>query len=384
MDIGELSGKSGVSRQSIYRYIRMGLIPRPAHSGFKKAEYDDGHLELLKKIRKLYLDDKRSFPEIKELLNVEAPEEAGAEAYSEIKKDQIIDAGIILFSKYGFESTKISDLADALGVAKGTFYHYFKSKRDLILECIDRLTMVIIPAEVWEQVRREGDFMERQRIKLDAFLKTFPKFSGILNLLRFSLRSSDPGIASKARDVYNVLGQHLVKDMHRAIENKEIRDVNVEILSLLLQGMAESLGYIPLMNPAYTYERGSEVFLDFMRRGLLATGEERAPREEGYWNIEDSEGLVVRIRDVRFNGNRYLTAALREGELKVDTESMAKIIVLPDGKATIVNKGGEGITLAIDESVVLSGQSPFGRYSVPLFRIASVSVAPSASDEKSP
>jgi AcrR family transcriptional regulator len=317
------------------------------------------------------------------LLKAEAPEETGQEVFSEIKKDQIIDAAIVLFSKYGFESTKISDLAEALGVAKGTFYHYFKSKRDLILECIDRLTMVIIPGEVWEQVRRESDFMERQRIKLKAFLKTFPKFSGILNLLRFSLRSNDPGIAGKARDVYNLLGQHLVKDMHRAMENKEIREANVEILSLLIQGMAESLGYIPLMNPAYTYELGVEVFLDFMRRGLLASGMESVSQEGEYWNVEDSEGLVVQIMDIRFNGNRYLTAALREGELKVNTEGMAKIIIHQNGEAMFINKGGEGITVKIDEGVILSGQSPFGRYSVPLLQIGSVSVVPPGEREPS-
>jgi AcrR family transcriptional regulator len=48
------------------------------------------------------------------------------------KKRQIIEAAIICFSEKGYRGTSIQDIADTLGIAKGSMYFYFKSKEDLL------------------------------------------------------------------------------------------------------------------------------------------------------------------------------------------------------------------------------------------------------------
>lgn len=52
------------------------------------------------------------------------------------KADQIMNAAIDKFAEKGYYSTKIADIAEEAGIAKGTFYLYFKSKKDLMLELI--------------------------------------------------------------------------------------------------------------------------------------------------------------------------------------------------------------------------------------------------------
>ena len=37
-----------------------------------------------------------------------------------------------LFFQKGYEKTSVNDIIKKIGVAKGTFYHYFKSKKDLL------------------------------------------------------------------------------------------------------------------------------------------------------------------------------------------------------------------------------------------------------------
>lgn len=49
-------------------------------------------------------------------------------------KEKIIDASITLFEQKGFSDTSIQDIVDALGVTKGTFYYYFKSKEELLMD----------------------------------------------------------------------------------------------------------------------------------------------------------------------------------------------------------------------------------------------------------
>ncbi|GGJ32757.1 TetR/AcrR family transcriptional regulator [Paenibacillus hunanensis] len=49
------------------------------------------------------------------------------------KLDLILDAAYELFGVDGFYETKISDIANRAGIAKGTVYLYFKSKEELCL-----------------------------------------------------------------------------------------------------------------------------------------------------------------------------------------------------------------------------------------------------------
>ncbi len=49
-----------------------------------------------------------------------------------------------LFIRNGYEATPVSAILAAAGVAKGTFYHYFKSKEDLLDALVERMIGLII------------------------------------------------------------------------------------------------------------------------------------------------------------------------------------------------------------------------------------------------
>ena len=54
------------------------------------------------------------------------------------KKEQILDAALAVFSRKGFGEATIPDVANAAGVAVGTIYTYYQSKRDLLVSIIER------------------------------------------------------------------------------------------------------------------------------------------------------------------------------------------------------------------------------------------------------
>ena len=49
-------------------------------------------------------------------------------------KEKITAQSIRLFEKKGFTETSIQDIVDSLGVTKGTFYYYFSSKEELLMD----------------------------------------------------------------------------------------------------------------------------------------------------------------------------------------------------------------------------------------------------------
>ncbi|MBC8255411.1 MAG: TetR/AcrR family transcriptional regulator [Ardenticatenia bacterium] len=56
-----------------------------------------------------------------------------------VRRNEILDVAQRLFHRKGFEPTAIQDIVDDVGVAKGTFYHYFISKMDLLDALIERM-----------------------------------------------------------------------------------------------------------------------------------------------------------------------------------------------------------------------------------------------------
>jgi AcrR family transcriptional regulator len=59
-------------------------------------------------------------------------------------RDRIITLATGLFYSQGLEKTPIQKIIDGVGIAKGTFYHHFKSKEDLVAVVLDRLTTRVL------------------------------------------------------------------------------------------------------------------------------------------------------------------------------------------------------------------------------------------------
>jgi TetR/AcrR family transcriptional repressor of nem operon len=51
-------------------------------------------------------------------------------------REKIIEAAYVRFYKFGYNGTSVQDIVDVVGVQKGTFYNYFKSKERLALEAL--------------------------------------------------------------------------------------------------------------------------------------------------------------------------------------------------------------------------------------------------------
>ncbi|HEX7922858.1 MAG TPA: helix-turn-helix domain-containing protein, partial [Bradyrhizobium sp.] len=59
---------------------------------------------------------------------------------AEVRVDDLMSAAAALFIAKGIEATTIDDIVTRAGVAKGTFYHYFSTKADVVIALRARFT----------------------------------------------------------------------------------------------------------------------------------------------------------------------------------------------------------------------------------------------------
>ena len=56
----------------------------------------------------------------------------------EVRKNEILDVAEKLFTVKGYETATVNDILEAVKIAKGTFYYYFKSKEDVLDALVER------------------------------------------------------------------------------------------------------------------------------------------------------------------------------------------------------------------------------------------------------
>ena len=91
------------------------------------------------------------------------------------KKRKILEKAFELFRKNGYMDTKVEDITKALGISKGSFYTYFKTKEELLCELLESIK----ESEMEKYSKVEID--ENPKKTLENFIKE--RFKSFLELL---------------------------------------------------------------------------------------------------------------------------------------------------------------------------------------------------------
>jgi len=144
----------------------------------------------------------------------------------EVRKREILDTARQFFFHKGYDETSIQDIIDTLSIAKGTFYHYFSSKIELLDELTERMT-----SEISASLRQV----------LDSPTNAIDKFNAVIRMAT-ALKLANI-------DVLLVLLRVMFRDENAIIREKMYRRIvekNRELFSAIMrQGVEEGLFRTP-------------------------------------------------------------------------------------------------------------------------------------------
>lgn len=108
-----------------------------------------------------------------------------AQKKKKLKEDQMFSAAYDLFLDHGIEKTSIDDIVKRAGVAKGTFYLYFKDKYDLLNRLILKKSNKIIK-DALDKTNDSGceDFKDRTLIFIDYLIDYLKNNKSLLNIIK--------------------------------------------------------------------------------------------------------------------------------------------------------------------------------------------------------
>lgn len=100
----------------------------------------------------------------------------------EERKLELIEAAERLFAKKGYEDTAVSDIVKEIKVGQGTFYHYFRSKEE-ILSAVAEKIVAPLAEEITGIAKCDGDPASKVNDMLNSILRANSSEMGLMNLL---------------------------------------------------------------------------------------------------------------------------------------------------------------------------------------------------------
>jgi AcrR family transcriptional regulator len=157
------------------------------------------------------------------------------------RRGEVLDAAARVFHEKGYEATSIQDIADEVGILKGSMYYYISSKEDVLFEMLQEVHEAAL-ATVLEAVEEDGDPLQ----KLRAFVSTLARFNADntvrMGILLHDFRSlSEPRQKAivKERDQYDKVLRKLITDGQA--QDLICPDVDPKITALAVMGMINSI-----------------------------------------------------------------------------------------------------------------------------------------------
>jgi TetR/AcrR family transcriptional regulator, cholesterol catabolism regulator len=157
------------------------------------------------------------------------------------REDQVRAAALRLFKEKGYHATSMRDIAEAVGINKGSLYSYIKSKEDLLIPVFEQAQGVLL-REI-EEISADTDSSPTERLKraIHAHVTAVAENLDVLTVYLSEWRQlATESLATNRsqREHYATMFHQILRD---GIASGEFRPMDTRIVMLGMIGMCNYL-----------------------------------------------------------------------------------------------------------------------------------------------
>lgn len=153
------------------------------------------------------------------------------------RKQQLMDAAMALFAERGYSATRIVDICEHAGVAKGLFYWYFPTKLDLFTELVKSMRHRLRRAQA-DAMSTDADALTRIHQGAAASVRFMAEHATYFSLV--DVERADPAIGDALRSGSEVYLDDVIALVREAQAAGSIPDADAHLLALGVLGAVSS------------------------------------------------------------------------------------------------------------------------------------------------
>ncbi|MDQ2836890.1 MAG: TetR/AcrR family transcriptional regulator [Actinomycetota bacterium] len=150
---------------------------------------------------------------------------------------KLIEAAEKVFADLGYHDASIVKITEAAGVAQGTFYLYFKGKKEIFDELVEDLNRRVRHA-MSEASAQGTNRIESERLGFRAFFRFTAEHPALYRIIRQAEFVSPDAL----RLHYTRIVEGYVEGLDKAKSNGEIIDLDTTVAAWALMGIGELIG----------------------------------------------------------------------------------------------------------------------------------------------
>jgi AcrR family transcriptional regulator len=165
----------------------------------------------------------------------------------EVKRNEILQASMKVFAQKGLANTKMTDIAEAAGIGKGTIYEYFKNKNE-IFEASYQYFFEAMETSIAKKIFKVTDPVEKLKTLFramgDLFVGESADFMEImLDFWAEAVRQKDMQKMAliNLHKIYDDFRQIISAILDEGIRLGKFKPVNTFLISSLMIGMTDGI-----------------------------------------------------------------------------------------------------------------------------------------------
>ncbi len=147
-------------------------------------------------------------------------------------RGRILEAAKRVFSERGYHNAQIAHIIDEAGVARGTFYLYFKSKEEIFRELLQEVIQ-----ELRERIRPVEPFYDPVQQVVENFERIIEFALQERELARIVLqRNCDPNLSKITDEFFEEVVDYISSSIEKGINMGLLRECNPKLLARAVVG----------------------------------------------------------------------------------------------------------------------------------------------------
>ena len=152
-------------------------------------------------------------------------------------RGRLIEAAKRVFSEKGYHNAQIAHIIDEAGVARGTFYLYFKGKEEILKELLQEVVN-----ELRERIKEVNPYEDPKTQVLENIERVIEFALEERDLARIVLqRNSDPELFGVVEDFFDQVSQMIERSLSRGVLMGVIRECNTGLVARAILGAMKEI-----------------------------------------------------------------------------------------------------------------------------------------------
>lgn len=188
------------------------------------------------------------------------------------REQLILDAAIRIFARQGYAQTSVSEIIDEANVARGTFYLYFKSKKDIFNALLDRFMMEVIQGVTKInalQAGSDGNLANHFRKLASDFILVITKNRQLTKIILFNASGLDSDFDAKLNFFNEQLVNVIRHNLDLQISAGIFRPCATEVVARAMIGSVKELISVWVSQARLDIEPVIQGLIDYLLQGVM-------------------------------------------------------------------------------------------------------------------